>query len=86
MIKKIFAIASILLLSVTIKAAIGDWQIHTAYSDATYCQVVGSKIYVLASGSLFTYDKEDGEVYLYDRINDLSDFDASILTETIKNF
>ncbi|MBQ8364631.1 MAG: hypothetical protein IJX41_01930 [Bacteroidaceae bacterium] len=77
MIKKIFAIASILLLSVTTKAAIGDWQIHTAYSDATYCQVVGSKIYVLASGSLFTYDKEDGEVYLYDRINELNDFDIS---------
>lgn len=77
MIKKFFAIALILFLSATTKAAIGDWQIHTAYSDATYCQIVGSKIYVLASGSLFTYDKEDGEVYIYDRINELNDFDIT---------
>lgn len=77
MIKKFFAIAFILLLGVTAKAAIGDWQLHTAYSDATYCQIVGSKIYVLASGSLFTYDKEDGEVYTYDRINELSDYDIT---------
>ncbi len=77
MIKNFFAIAIAILLSVTAKAAIGDWQIHTAYSDATYCQVVGSKIYVLASGSLFSYDKEDGEVYIYDRINELNDFDIT---------
>lgn len=77
MIKKFFAIAFILLLGVTAKAAIGDWKLHTAYCDATYCQIVGSKIYVLASGSLFTYDKEDGEVYTYDRINELSDYDIT---------
>lgn len=77
MIKKFFAIAFILLLGVTAKAAIGDWQLHTSYCDATYCQIVGSKIYVLASGSLFTYDKEDGEVYTYDRINELSDYDIT---------
>lgn len=77
MIKKFFAIALILLLGVTTKAAIGDWQLHTAYSDATYCQVIGNKIYVLASGSLFTYNKEDGEVYTYDRINELSDYNIT---------
>ena len=77
MIKKFFAIAFILLLGVTAKAAIGDWQLHTSYCDATYCQIVGNKIYVLASGSLFTYDKEDGEVYTYDRINELSDYDIT---------
>lgn len=77
MIKKFLAIAFILLLGVTAKAAIGDWQLHTSYCDATYCQIVGSKIYVLASGSLFTYDKEDGEVYTYDRINELSDYDIT---------
>lgn len=77
MIKKFFAIALFLSLVVTAKAAIGDWQLHTAYSDATYCQIVGNKIYVLASGSLFTYDKEDGDVYTYDRINELSDYDIT---------
>lgn len=77
MIKKFFAIAFILLLGVTAKAAIGDWQLHTSYCDATYCQIAGNKIYVLASGSLFTYDKEDGEVYTYDRINELSDYDIT---------
>lgn len=77
MIKKFFAIATFLLLVVTAKAAIGDWQLHTAYSDATYCQVVGNRIYVLASGSLFTYDKEDGEVYTYDKLNELSDYDIT---------
>lgn len=77
MIKKFFAIAFILLLGVTAKAAIGDWQLHTSYCDATYCHIAGNKIYVLASGSLFTYDKEDGEVYTYDRINELSDYDIT---------
>lgn len=78
MIKKFFAIALILLLlGVNTKAAIGDWQLHTAYSDVTYCQVVGNKIYVIASGSLFTYNKEDGEVYTYDKINELSDYNIT---------
>ena len=73
MIKKIFALLVVLLLSLNIKAGIGDWNIHTSYCETTYCQVVGNKIYVLASGALFSYNKEDGEVYVYDNINELND-------------
>lgn len=80
MIRKFFAIVLILSLSVNIKAAIGDWNIHISYNDATYCQVIGNKIYVLASGALFSYNKEDGEVYKYDKINELSDYNISKIT------
>ena len=77
MIKRFFAIALILSLSATIMATVGDWKIYTSYNNATRCQVMGNKVYVLASGALFSYDKEDGEVYTHDKLNSLSDFNIS---------
>ncbi len=75
MIKRFFAIALILLsLSATAMATVGDWKIYTSYNNATRCQVMGNKVYVLASGALFSYDKEDGEVYTHDKLNSLNDF------------
>lgn len=61
----------------TVFAAIGDWKLYPSYHNATYCQVMGDKIYVLASGSLFSYNKSDNEIYTYDKINTLSDIDIT---------
>lgn len=78
MIRIFFAIIAILL-PLAGSAAEGDWRIHASYCDATYCKVIGDKIYVLASGALFSYDKEDGTVYTYDNLNDLSDTGIAII-------
>ena len=76
MIKKIFAL--FLLLSATaLKADIGDWTLYPAYHNATYCQATNNKVYILASGALFSYSEEDSEVRLYDKINTLSDIDIA---------
>ena len=73
MIRIFIAIAAFILLPASINAATGDWRTHASYRDATYCQVVGERIYVLASGALFSYDKEDGTIYTYDNNHDLND-------------
>lgn len=52
---------------------IGEWQAHLAYNDATQTIVAGNIVYVLSSGSIFTYDIEDTSVYTYDKVNTLND-------------
>lgn len=79
MIKRFFIIAFTLLLPISINAGIGDWTIHTSYCNTTSCQVAGDKVYVLASGSLFVYDKKDNSVYTYDKQNSLSDFNITYI-------
>ena len=76
MIKKISALL-LLLSAMTLKAGIGDWTLYPAYHNATYCQATGDRLYILASGSLFSYDSSDNEVRLYDKINTLSDIDIT---------
>ncbi len=82
MIKRIFALC--LLLSVfSIKSTafssngIDDWRLYPSYHNATYCQVAGDKVYILASGALYSYNRSDSEVRLYDKINTLSDIDIT---------
>lgn len=85
MIKRIFALC--LLLSVfSIKSTafsyngIDDWRLYPSYHNATYCQVAGDKVYILASGALYSYNRSDSEVRLYDKINTLSDIDITHIT------
>lgn len=76
MIRRIYIL--LLLLSATaLKAGIGDWTIYPSYHNATYCQIAGDKVYILASGALYSYNKSDNEVRLYDKINTLSDIDIT---------
>lgn len=63
----------------TLKAGIGDWRLYPAYHNATYSQIAGDKVYVLASGALYSYNKSDNEVRLYDKINTLSDIDITYI-------
>ena len=76
MVKRIFAILSILI-AITANAGIGDWVLYPSYHNATYCQTAGDKVYVLASGALYSYNTSDGEVRVYDKINTLSDIDIT---------
>lgn len=82
MIKRILALC--LLLSVfSLKSTafssngIDDWRLYPSYHNATYCQVAGDKLYILASGALYSYNRSDSEVRLYDKINTLSDIDIT---------
>lgn len=83
MIKKIFALY-LLLSAVTIKAGIGDWTLYPSYHNASHCEIVGNKIYVLASGALYSYDTEDTELRTYDKINTLSDVEISFIAYSSK--
>ena len=76
MVKRIFAILSILI-AITANAGIGDWVLYPSYHNATYCQTAGDKVYVLASGALYSYNTSDEEVRVYDKINTLCDIDIT---------
>ena len=67
----------ILVLFQGVKAADENWTLYPSYHNATYCQVAGDKVYVLASGALFSYNKSDNEVRTYDKITTLSDIDIA---------
>lgn len=77
MIKKLSSLLLLILIVLSSKAAVGDWTVYPSYHNATYCEVAGNKLYVLASGALFSYNMEDNETLLYDNINTLSDIDIS---------
>lgn len=84
MIKRIILLIAFLLSIVDIKAAIGDWRLYISYHNATLCEAVGKKVYVVASGALFSYDEEDKELRTYDRITNLSDVDISFIAYSSK--
>lgn len=67
----------VLLCAFEVKATADNWTLYPSYHNATYCQAVGDKVYILASGALFSYDKSDNEVRTYDKITTLSDIDIA---------
>lgn len=78
MIKKVLISFLFLLVSVLgVKASDDNWTLYPSYHNATYCQVMGDRVYVLASGALYSYNKSDNEVRTYDKITTLSDIDIS---------
>lgn len=73
MIKR-FVVTFIITLFVTgVFAGIGDWNAFPSYHNAKYCEITGDKIYVVASGALYSYNKSDNEVRTYDNrfLNDI---------------
>ena len=77
MIKRFILLHTIFLLSFFTKASVGDWTLYPAYHDVTYCEIAGDKVYVLASGALFSFNSNDNEIITYDKINYLSDVDIT---------
>lgn len=73
MIKRIIVIFITFLFVTDIFAGIGDWKLYPSYHNAKYCEVAGDKIYVIASGSLYYYNKSDNELRTYDNfyLNDI---------------
>lgn len=75
----------VLIVSMAADAAIGDWRLHTSYHNATRCETIDGKVYVLASGALFTYSEEDEELRTFDKISHLSDIDISLIAYSKEN-
>lgn len=75
MTKKIFLLLSILLFSIHTRASEDNWTLYPSYHDCTYCQTDGKKVYILSSGALFSFNTDDNEVFLYDKLNSLSDIE-----------
>lgn len=73
MTKRLLLLVTILTLSLTAIAGVGDWKIHRAYSNITEIWPGGENIYVLSSNSLFTYNVKDGNVEPYDKLCGLND-------------
>ena len=68
-----------LFLSVTASsfATTDNWNVYPSYYNATHCEIAGDRLYILASGALYSYSMNDNEVMLYDNINALSDIEIS---------
>lgn len=77
MIKRVILLQFILLLSFFTKASVGDWTLYPSYHNATHCEIAGNKVYILASGALFSFNTDDNEVITYDKLNCLSDIDIT---------
>lgn len=73
MVKRILVSFIITLFATGVFAGIGDWHLFPSYHNATYCEVAGERIYVLASGALYSYNKNDNELRTYDKtfLNDI---------------
>lgn len=61
------------------KAAIGQWNAYMAYGDITDIEPAGSMIYVLSSGSLFSYNVNDQSISTYNKVYPLNDTDISYI-------
>ena len=77
MIKRIFAFFLLLSVFSLGFSNTDNWTLYPSYHNATYCQTAGEKVYILVSGALYSYNKSDEEVRLYDKINTLSDIDIT---------
>ncbi len=56
---------------------IGSWKVYPSYHDITDVQPAGNIVYVLASGGLFCYDKDDNSIQTFDKKTGLNDVEIS---------
>lgn len=79
---KRYFLSLILFFSLVITAfagGVGTWKNYLAYSDVQWVEEGGNKLYVLASNSLYTYNKNDQSIKTYDKVNGLSDSDIRFI-------
>ena len=73
--KRYILLTAILLCGIALSwgQAIGSWKAYPALQISNYNEPVGDRIYSLCNGNLFSYNIEDTEVHVYDRLNGLND-------------
>lgn len=79
--KRYILLTAILLCGIALSwgQAIGSWKAYPALQISNYNEPVGDRIYSLCNGNLFSYNIEDTEVHVYDRLNGLNDTKIKIL-------
>ena len=78
---KRYFLSLILLLTVAVSAAgkgMGTWKSYLSYSNIQWIEQGGNKLYVLASSSLYSYNKNDKSIQTYDKTSGLSDMDIRL--------
>ena len=80
-IKRYLLVAAFILLAYcnALAGGVGTWKNYLAYSDVQWVEEGGNKLYVLASSSLYTYNKNDQSIKTYDKVNGLSDTDIRFI-------
>ena len=82
MIIKRYFLSLFLLVSVVASAVaggIGTWKNYLSYSNIQWVEQGGNKLYVLASNSLYSYNRNDQSIRTYDKINGLSGMDIKFI-------
>ena len=51
----------------------GRWTLYPSYADITEIEPAGGNVFVLGSGSLYSYNADEGSITTYDKTNTLSD-------------
>ena len=60
-----------------VRAQIGTWRNYRSYAEPQQIQAASNDLFVLASGSLYLYNKQDQSIYTYDKTNGMSDVDIT---------
>lgn len=80
-IKRYLLVAAFILLAYcnALAGGVGTWKNYLAYSDVQWVEEGSNKLYVLASNSLYTYNKNDQSIRTYNKVNGLSDTDIRFI-------
>lgn len=71
--RRIFILLA-LFISIGIHAdKIGEWKAYMAYGEITDIEPAGNMVYVLSSGSIFSYNTNDESLTTYDKVRGMSD-------------
>ena len=79
---KRYFLSLILFFSLVVTAfagGVGTWKNYLSYNNVQWVEEGGNKLYVLASNSLYTYNKNDQSIKTYDNVNGLSDSDIRFI-------
>lgn len=58
---------------------LGDWRTHFSYAEGQGVERVGSKIYSVASGSLYAYDLDDNSIQIFTKKDGLNDIGINLI-------
>ena len=80
-IKRYLLVVAFILLAYcnALAGGVGTWKNYLAYSDVQWVEEGSNKLYVLASNSLYTYNKNDQSIRTYNKVNGLSDTDIRFI-------
>ncbi|MBR1711780.1 MAG: hypothetical protein IJ722_00020 [Alloprevotella sp.] len=70
--KLLFLIAAMLVTAVLKAATVGGWTTYLSYYGSTYNLPVGSEIYSVCAGNVFSYDTKTTEVRLFSKLDGMN--------------